>query len=97
MPNQDVHRVLPDHFSIKNLEISTHITDRCSINVAMMNWAQSRSGILWHVVYGVHHDLWNTVKPAIRKTKDHAGQNTSPIWGSVVNFSAIANLPHGTF
>ena len=67
MPNQDVHRVLPDHFSIKNLEISTHITDRCSINVAMMNWAQSSAGILWHAIYGMHHDLWSTEKSAIKR------------------------------
>ena len=53
--------VIPESADLKECLIVTHVSDRCSINCAALNFAADE-GFLWSAAFGLMHDLWNSVK-----------------------------------
>ena len=85
-----VRRVFPRNWDPRSVAISNHVLDRGSTGSALA-WFAQKIQLLWTFVFGVFHDLSNSIKQAAKKTKQ------GKTWNRVVRFSSIANLNFGPF
>ena len=90
-------------FFKKKILIVVHTVDRSPTNVATLNFMMFSRRFFFVVVWGILHDIWNSLKTAGKRkvTFSAATVNgkkvTVTIWSSVIKFSSVCNINYGPF